>query len=397
MAFEYRGVLLDDARHFHGLDCAKELIDVMARLGYNTLQWHISDDQGFRLTLPGFEKLAQHSSRRAGTNVGGYYKNAPGGPAHEGIYSEADVKELVAYAAERGIEVMPELDMPGHFSAILSAYPEYGCGGEAYDVPGRFGVLENTLCLGSDEAREFAKRLALAVARQMGARKMHIGFDEIKTNKMCACPKCTARAKKLGLKSVKELIPLFRREVAEMLSDNGIRAFAWNDESSVTAEDTSVTMMHWRPETSRETAGYIDRGQKIVLCDFYHAYADYPYCMTPLKKTLRYKPTLRGVTKQENIIGMQCCIWAEFISDNRKIPYLAYYRLAALAENWREGGKRPYREFIRDLRAHEKELFGRDLRLGEDILNPCFPVRLVRFAICMLKDSEYEFRLWLNE
>ena len=119
--------------------------------------------------------------------------------------------------------------------------------------------------------------------------------------------------------------------------------------------------------------------------------------MTPLRKTLRYKPSLRGVTKQENIIGMQCCIWSEFISDDRKIPYLAYYRLAALAENWREGGKRPYREFIADLRAHETELFGRELHLGEDILNPCFPVRLVRFAICMLKDSEYEFKLWLKQ
>lgn len=396
-ALTYRGVLFDDARHFHGKDTLKSLLDVMAKLGYNVLQWHISDDQGFRLRLEGFEELAEHSSKRKDTNVGGYLRNHPGGPGCEGLYSPEDVGEIISYAAGKGIAVMPELDMPGHFSAILSAYPQYGCGGEVLEVPGRFGVLENTLCLGNDEAREFAKALVLAVAKQTGAKMLHIGFDEIKTNKMCACPACRARAERLGLSSVKELIPLFRREMSELLRENGIEAFAWNDASSVFSEDTSVTMIHWRPETNRETARYIDRGQKMILSDFYHAYADYPYCMTPLKKTLRYRSTLPGVVKSENILGMQLCIWSEFIADDRKIPYLAYYRLAALAENWREGGKRPYREFIDDLRSREEELFGTRLDIPESILNPVFPVRLWRFIISMLKDTEYEFRKWLEK
>lgn len=397
MNTEYRGLLFDDARHFHGKEELKRMLDVMQRLGYNTLHWHISDDQGFRLTLPGYERLAEHSSHRSSTNVGGYLKNRPGGPAHSGLYSPGDVAEIVAYAKERGIRVMPELDMPGHFSAILSAYPEYSCDGSEIEMPGRFGVLDNTLCLGKEESRRFAKELALAVAKQMDTDVMHIGFDEIKAEKMCACPDCRARAEKLGLKSPKELIPLFRTETAEFLKANGIETFAWNDESSVTAPDFSVTMMHWRPETSRETAEYINRGQKAVMCDFYHYYSDYPYCMTPLKKTYNYDPVIKGVTELQNVIGVECTLWSEYFSDNRKMRFNGYYRMAAIAELWREGGKRPYREFIADLKAHEEELFGERLDIPESILNPIFVVRLYRFLKCMFSDSEYEFKTWMKK
>lgn len=394
MNYTHRGLLFDDARHFHGKAELKRMLDVMHALDYNVLHWHISDDQGFRLTLPGFERLAEHSSRRSGTNVGGYLKNHPGGPAHSGLYSPEDVAEIAAYARERNIRIMPELDMPGHFSAILSAYPEYSCDGEPIEVPGRFGVLDNTLCLGKDEARDFAKKLALAVAVQMDTDMIHIGFDEIKAGKLCSCPDCIARAERLGLKSPGELIPLFRTEVAEFLKENGIRAFAWNDASSVSGPDHSVTMLHWRPETNRMTAELINGGQKMVMCDFYHYYADYPYCMTPLKKTFRYDPVIPGVEKTENVIGLECTLWSEYFSDNEKMRFNGYYRMAAVAEQWREGGRRPYREFIADLKENEERLFGEKLNIPEGILDPIFIVRLCRFLICMLKDTEYEFKTW---
>lgn len=396
MDIKYRGLLFDDARHFHGKEELKHTLDIMSRLGYNVLHWHISDDQGFRLTLPGYEKLSQHSSYRKSTNVGGYLKNSPTGAAHGGIYTPDDVKEIVDYAGKLGISVMPELDMPGHFSAILSAYPEYTCDGKEFEVPGCFGVLENTLCLGKDEAREFAKELVLAVAKQTGARMMHIGFDEIKSGKMCSCPDCISRAKKLGLKSPKELIPLFRTEVAEFLKENGISVYAWNDASSVTSPDLSVTMIHWRPETNRETAEYINRGQHMIMCDFYHYYADYPYCMTPLKKTYRYNPVIRGINELENVEGFECTLWSEYFSDNGKMRFNGYYRMAAIAEQWRSEGKRPYREFISDLKAHEEELFGERLDIPESILNPGIFTRVFRFVRCMLKDSDYEYKYWLR-
>ena len=396
MKYEYRGLLFDDARHFHGKEELKKMLDVMAALDYNVLHWHISDDQGFRLTLPGFERLSEHSSHRKDTNVGGYFKNRPGGPGNSGLYSPEDVEEILDYAAARNIKVMPELDIPGHFSAILSAYPEYTCDGVKIEVPGRFGVLENTLCLGKTEAREFAKGLALAVARQMKADSIHIGFDEIRTNKMCACPDCRKRAEELGLKSPAEMIPLFRTELAEFLKENGIAAFAWEDPTSVREPDPSVVMEHWKPETNRTAAKCLNAGQKMVISDFYHTYADYPFCMTPLKKTFNYDPFFRGIEKKENVIGLELTLWSEFFADNGKMRFHAYYRMAALAEHWREGGRRSYEEFIEDLRSREEELFGRRLDIPESILNPSFGARLARFTRCMLKDSEYEYQLWLK-
>ena len=394
MEMKYRGLLFDDARHFHGREELKRTLDVMSRLGYNVLHWHISDDQGFRLTLPGYERLSGHSSSRSYTNVGGYLKNRPVGPAHSGLYSAEDVSEIVGYARSLGIKVMPELDMPGHFSAIISAYPELSCDGKQIEVPGRFGVLDNTLCLGKDSAREFAKELALAVAKHMDADMIHIGFDEIKAKKMCSCPDCIARAEKLGLKSPKELIPLFRTEVAEYLKSNGIRVFAWNDASSVNSPDLSVTMFHWRPETDRETADYINRGQHMIMCDFYHYYADYPYAMTPLKKTYNYNPVIPGVRETDNIEGVECTLWSEYFSDNGKMRFNGYYRMAAVAEQWRDGGKRPYSEFISDLKEREVELFGEKFDIPESILNPNFFARVFRFLKCMFSDTEFEYRLW---
>lgn len=394
--FEHRGYMQDDARHFQGADAAVEILEILFRFRMNVFHWHLSDDQGFRLDLPGYKRLADHSSRRSSSHVGGYLKNAPDRIPYSALYSREDIDRVLTAARERGIKVIPELDMPGHFSAILSAYPEFTCDGVKIDVPGRYGVLENTLCLGKQAAREFAKKLALDTARYLGADTIHIGFDEIKTGKMCACPECRREAKRLGLKSPAGLIPLFRSEVRDYLDANGIKCIAWDDENSLNGPDGNITLMHWRPESNRQAASRINSGQKAIMSDFYHYYADYPYCMTPLKKTYRYDPVIPGVKLPENIVGVETPFWAEFLRSGDKRELNAFYRIAAVAENaWNTPGQRPdYAYFMEELREREEYYFGRRLDVPESILNPAFPVRLSRLLKCLYKNSDLEAELY---
>ena len=390
--FEYRGYMQDDARHFQGADAAIETLEIMFRLKLNAFRWHLSDDQGFRLDLPGYERLSGHASHRKSSNVGGYLKNAPDSEPYSALYTREDIDRVLNAARERGIKVIPDVDMPGHFSAILSAYPEFTCDGIQIDVPGEYGVLENTLCLGKKDAREFAKRLSLDTARYFGTDTIHIGFDEIKTNKMCACPDCQREAKRRGLKSPVELIPLFRHEVRDYLGKHGIRCVAWDDENSVTGPDENITLMHWRPESNRQAAARVNSGQKTIMTDFYHYYADYPYCMTPLKKTYNYDPVIPGVKALENVVGVETPLWAEFLRRDDKRELNGFYRMATVAENaWNTPAERPsYEEFMKELRAREEYYFGKRLDAPESLLNPVFPVRLVRLIKCLYKNSDLE-------
>lgn len=394
--FEHRGYMQDDARHFQGAGAAVEILEIMFRFKMNVFHWHISDDQGFRLNLPGYERLARQATGRLSSNVGGYTKNRPDNVPYSAVYSRDEMETVLKAARERGIRVIPEIDMPGHFSAILSAYPEFTCDGVKIDVPGRYGVLENTLCLGKKEAREFAKQLALDVACYFKADTVHIGFDEIKTGKMCACPDCLAEAERRGLKSPEELLPLFREEVKEFLSDHGIGVIAWDDENSLSGPADDITLMHWRPESNLRAAKRAHNGQKTICCDFYHHYADYPYCMTPLKKTYLRDPVFPGVRDDSSIVGVETPLWAEFVRSADKREMNAFYRIAAVSQNaWNRPAERPaYEDFKKELTEREAYYFGKRLDVPESILNPPFAVRLVRLKKCLYEDADLEVKLW---
>lgn len=366
--FSHRGFMLDVARHFQTIDTVKCVIDMLFKLKINVFHWHLSDDQGFRIALPGFEKIAEHGSKRNYSYVGGFKKAHSDNTPHEGIYSVEEIKDVLEYAKIRGVKVIPEIDLPGHFSAVLSSHPEFTCDGKEFEVPGHYGILENTLCLGNDEAREFAKRLLLAVAKTFGTDVMHVGFDEIKTTKLKNCPKCQARKKELGLETERQLIEAFRKEVRDYLLENGVRIICWND--GLDEVDDKAVVQHWKPGTAKETAKRINAGQRMIISDFMHYYTDYPYCMTPLRKTYDFDPIMKGVTEKQNVVGVEAPLWAEWVEGTDKIYFYACYRMAAMAETaWNER-KRPYEEFIEDLRENDEYYFGKKLDIPESILNP---------------------------
>ncbi len=388
--FSYRSAMLDDARYFHGKENVKKFLDVLFNLKFSVFHWHLSDDQGFRLLLDGIEDVCEKASKRKNSRVGGYVFGHADGKEHQGIYTKEDVWEIIEYAKDRGIKVIPEIDLPGHFSAILSAKPEFSCDGKQIDVPYQTGVLENVLCLGNQKAREFAKDLLLKTAKLFDTDVMHVGFDEIKTNKLKKCPKCQERIKALGLNDEKALIENFRVEVRDFLKSNGVNIICWND--GLTEVDRDCVVQHWKFGTDKETVKRINDGQRMIISDFYHYYMDYPYSMTPLKKTYYHEPVFLGVEKKENIIGIEAPFWAEWAKEWDKIKFNGYYRLACVAETaWNEE-KRPYEVFMEDLRKNEEEYFGERLDISEKLLNPKF--KRLKFIRYVFSDNQIELKKW---
>jgi hexosaminidase len=398
--YGYRGVMLDVARHFFPKEEVLRLLDIMFRLRLNKFHWHIADDQGFRIALKGYPKLEEIASKRAYTARGGF---AGGGDndrtPYGGSYSEEEVREILACAAVRGIEVIPELDMPGHMSAIIAAYPELSCTGEPLAVPGDFGVLDNVLCIGNDAALEFMEGLVHTLCDLFEAKTFHIGFDEVKADHLKRCPRCGARMRALGIKRVEGLKAYAKDRIRDSLQRRGVRVIMYND--GMTEADPSVVCYHWLGVRGllKKTISRINQGQPVILANTSHFYMDYPYVWTPLKKTYRFNPFFRGLTRPENILGMEAPLWTEYVADHGKLAFNAYYRMAALAEiAWCGKARRPYADFMTALRTREEYYFGEKQDIPDRILNPPRgPARDELLNTCVTGDMNAEYQLYLNK
>ncbi|MDR0910638.1 MAG: family 20 glycosylhydrolase [Spirochaetaceae bacterium] len=392
--YAYRGIMLDEARHFFGVDVVKNLLDIMGRLGLNKFHWHIADDQGFRIDLPDFPKLKEIASKRSYTMLGGFYKkNIRDDTAYEGCYSIKEVEEVLAYANSLGIEVIPELDMPGHSTALIAAYPELGCGGKQIEVTGNFGILENTLCMGKDSTLEFMKKLIGQLCDLFKAKTFHVGFDEVLLSHNKACPECQAKIKELGLRDEVALKIYFKNQIRDYLKSRDVQPVVYND--GMGGFDPEVICFYWRFLDKNDTATipWVDQGQPSIIGPYYALYMDYPYARTPLKKTYNFNPVLNGIHHPENIIGLEAPLWTESVEGPGKIAFNCYYRMAALAEiAWYGEERRPYKEFMADLRANEEKLFGLKLNIPESILNPNAFSRMKNSKTYNFKDANWEYK-----
>jgi hexosaminidase len=398
--YGYRGIMLDVSRHFFPKEEVMRLLDIMFRLRLNKFHWHIADDQGFRIALKKYPKLEEISSKRGYTAYGGFAgSRGNDGTPCGGCYSEEDVRDVLAYAAVRGIEIIPELDMPGHMSAIIAAYPELSCSGEPLAVPGDFGILDNVLCIGNDAALEFMKGLVHALCDLFEAKTFHIGFDEVKLDHLKSCPKCRARMRALGIKRVEGLKVYAKDQIRNSLQKRGIRVIMYND--GMVEADPSVVCYHWLSIKGllKKTVSRINQGQPVILANTSYFYMDYPYVWTPLKKTYRFNPFFRNLTMPENILGLEAPLWTEYVADHGKLAFNAYYRMAALAEiAWCGEARRSYPDFMTALRAREEYYFGEKLNIPDRVLNP--PRGLARIGLlkeCLATDMNAEYHLYCSE
>lgn len=327
--FAYRGFMLDSARHMQSTEDIKKLIDAAASLKMNRFHWHLSDDQGFRIECLRFPELNKTGSWRSGDDFGSRHIKEPYG----GFYTKKEIKEIVAYCQERFIEVIPEIDLPGHTTALISSYPELSCRKLPVAVKTSQGIFEDILCAGDSNTLNFVFELLEEIIPLFPSESFHIGGDEAPKTRWKSCPKCRAKIKELSLKNEEELQGWFTCRIIEFLKERGKKAIVWNESltSGLLPADTVAQL--WMDKQGN-CVKWANRGSTIIHSDFYHYYCDYPYHMTPLKKTYEYSPIPKGVAPimEKFVMGVEAPIWTEHIYSFGHLCYMAFPRFAAVAE-----------------------------------------------------------------
>ena len=346
--FGYRGMHLDCARHFFSTETVKRYIDIMALHGMNRLHWHLTDDQGWRIEIKKYPRLTEVGGWRNGTTLG---HNSPvnDGVRYGGFYTQDEIRDIVKYAQDRYITIIPEIDMPGHMVAALTAYPELGCTGGPYEVWPLWGVTDDILCLGKENTLRFIEDVLDEVSQLFPGELFHIGGDESPRVRWEQCPLCQQRIKDLGIKaegkqSAEALLQgAFTTHVQQYLSRYGKRIIGW-DELLGCDVDTTATIMSWRgPEPGAKGALL---GHDIIMTPVDPLYFDYYQtsktwneptafggCNT-LKKVYDFEPVAPELPadKRHHILGAQANVWTEYITCEPQIQYQVLPRMAALAE-----------------------------------------------------------------
>ncbi|HWQ06502.1 MAG TPA: beta-N-acetylhexosaminidase [Feifaniaceae bacterium] len=363
--FGWRGLTLDVCRHSFPMRTVKQLVDLLAFYRFNRLHLHLSDDQGFRFESERFPLLNAVGSRRESTLVRRNGRDEQDGIPHSGYHTKAELRELVAFCKARGVEIVPEIDMPGHALAMIASYPELACFMDEQNpvhVATSFGVSEFSkvlLCAGNEKTFDFIFALLDEVMEIFPFEYFHLGGDEAVKDEWKRCPKCQKVLHAQGLKNEHELQGWLISRVSRYLASRGKKTIIWND-GLCKSLDPGIVCQYWRPFLAggkRSAAAYANAGERVIGSDFLHMYFDYPYAATPLKKTFYYEPVLKGVKKacRGNIVGMECAVWTEWIDTEEKLFFNALPRLAAAAEaGWSSNQRRSYRDFTRRLAAHYK-------------------------------------------
>ncbi len=364
-AFGYRGMHLDVARHFFNADSVKRYLDILALHKINTFHWHLTEDQGWRMESKKYPRLTEIGSYRPRTVIGrnsGEYDNVP----VSGFYTQEEIKDIVKYAADRYITIIPEIDMPGHMLAALAAYPELGCRGKDYKVAETWGVFEEVLCAGNPKVYQFVYDILDEVIELFPSQYVHIGGDECPKEEWEKCPKCQAKIRELKLKgdgvhtAEQQLQSHFTKEVEKYLNDHGRKLIGW-DEIMEGGLSETATVMSWRGASHAYEAAKL--GNDAILTPNTHCYFDYyqtddianePLAIggfIPVKKVYEYEPIGKDVPAdiRKHILGVQANMWAEYFKTFRHVEYVLLPRLAALSEvNWSDA-PRDYAAFVKRL------------------------------------------------
>jgi hexosaminidase len=365
--FGWRGLLLDPARHFLPVEFVKRFIDLMALHKLNTLQLHLTDDQGWRLEIRRYPRLTSVGSVRHESPKRGDRNAGDGTPYGPFFYTQAQVRELVAYAAARHVTLVPEIEMPGHFRAALAAYPEFSCTGGPFEVRTRWGVEPDILCAGNDRALEFVEAILTEVIELFPGAFIHTGGDEAPKDRWKDCPKCQARIRALGLKDEAELQSHFTARLSRFLADRGRRLIGW-DEILEGGLAPGAAVMSWRGWEGGIAAANL--GHDVVMSPTTHCYFDYAQAQgpgepeaiggfIPLAKVYGFDPIPQAVdaARARHILGAQGNIWSEYLFEPRDVEYFAFPRAIALAEVlWSHPDSRDHPGFLRRLAVHLERL-----------------------------------------
>ncbi|RFS24839.1 beta-hexosaminidase [Chitinophaga silvatica] len=365
--FAYRGLHLDAGRHFFPVSFVKKYIDLMAFHKFNTFHWHLTEDQGWRIEIKKYPRLQEIASKRKETMKGKYSDNQYDGKPYGGYYTQEEIKEVVKYAQERFVTIIPEIEMPGHSLAALAAYPDLGCTGGPYETGTRWGVYDDVYCAGNDSVFVFLQNVLDEVIPLFPGKYIHIGGDECPKVRWEKCPKCQARMKLEGLKNEHALQSYFIQRMEKYLNSKGKQIIGW-DEILEGGLAPNATVMSWRGIQGGIAAAKQHHDVVMTPGDF--CYFDHYQSLgpneplaiggfLPVKKVYEYEPIPAALSADEAkyIKGAQANLWSEYISNNDYMEYMVYPRATALAEVlWSPADKRNYNDFLERLKIHVAHL-----------------------------------------
>ena len=364
--FAYRGMMLDVGRHFFSVDFVKRYIDLLAMHNMNYFHWHLTEDQGWRIEIKKYPRLTEIGSIRKETGIGASRTEFDGKP-YGGFYTQDEIKEIVKYAQEQYVTVIPEIDLPGHMLAALAAYPELGCTGGPYEVACHWGVFSDVLCIGNEKTYEFLEGVLAEVIELFPSKYIHIGGDEAPRTRWETCPKCQVLAKKEGLKPDREhstedrLQSYCMKRIERYLNEKGRQIIGWDEilEGDVAP---NATVMSWRGMQGGIKAAKLKHD--VIMTPNDYMYFDYyqsadkgqePLAMgsgVTVEKVYGFEPVATELENEEkkHILGVQANMWTEYIATPEHVEYMMVPRMAALAEvQWMMPEEKDYQEFLKRL------------------------------------------------
>ncbi|TES94800.1 MAG: beta-N-acetylhexosaminidase [Promethearchaeota archaeon] len=358
--FKWRGFMLDEARHFFGKEVVKKILDIMALLKLNRLHWHLTDDQGWRVEIKKYPLLTKIGSKREGTIVArkkgvisSQKQNVPiDGIPVSGYYTREALMDIIEYANERYITIIPELDFPGHTMAALAAYPELSCTGGPFEVSTRFGIHRDVFCIGKEEVFEFTKNVLDEVMDIFPSKIIHTGGDEVPRRRWNKCSECQKRIIEEGMKGSENLQVYFTNRIADYLSSKGRQLMGWNE--ILNDKLSKDAICHYWTNNLKLVLQHAIKGRKVVMSEMSAVYLNYPYNLIPTKKTYLYDPIPEGYDNnyEKHILGIEACLWTEFVDDKDKLEWQTFPRLIAVAETgWTPKNKKKFESFLKRLES----------------------------------------------
>lgn len=336
--YQHRGLLVDISRNFINIEEIKKVIEEMALYKLNVLHLHFSDDQGYRIESDVFPLLNTSS-------VDGLF------------YTKEQVRELCLFAQQRGINVIPEIDIPGHMSAILSAYPHLSCFEEKVTVKDGAGVFDTIMCAGKEISYQWICRLLDEIIDLFPSNTIHIGGDEAPKRQWKDCPHCNEKMQNENIKNYEDLQGALINRISEYLSQKGKSTTCWNDALKADNIGKDITVQYWVEMAKKSyVKPYFDMGNKMVFSNLMHMYFDYPHCVVPLRKTYDFEPMIGNeIVHGSSILGVEGAIWTERVTTPQILEHMISTRIQALAESsW--SYRRNYEEFLTRMSLHMNKL-----------------------------------------
>ena len=339
--FSYRGYLLDCGRYFYSVDDVKRVVDLMALHKLNILHWHLTEDQGWRIEIKKYPLLTKKGSKRSHTNFGII--------PHGGFYTQEEIREIVNYCHEKQIKVYPEFDIPGHSVAAISCYPYLSCFERNLKVATHWGVKRDILCAGKETTYQYVYDILDELMELFPDKVIHIGGDEAFKTRWKICPLCQKAIKENGLEDEDELQMYFMTKVHEYLRSKGYSSIMWGNDTKGSTDrlDPDVIWNVYKPvENNCDMIRHeLGRGRKLINTRNYAYYLDFPYGWTSIEKICNDDGALTD--NDEDTLGIEACMWTEYVPDMKRLEFLTFPRLGAMAENsWAKKGYPNYSTFL---------------------------------------------------